>query len=324
MKKLLYLLSVIALLAGTSAACGGKSETPDEKPVEQPAEETSEETTEETETETDEPMSVAQRLESAATGDHRSAENIARNEHRHPVETLTFFGFQPDMTVVELWSGGGWYTEVLAPAVNDEGKVVAANFAAKEDPEHYRTKLRKKMEERIANDPVFANVYHGTFEPGVNVDAGEPGSADMVVTFRNVHSFMNAGIEKQVFAEAYKVLKPGGVFGVVQHRAPEGTDPKESSETGYVPEAHVIKLAEEAGFELVESSEINANPKDTADHPEGVWTLPPSLRLGDKDKEKYMAIGESDRMTLKFKKPAADTTEEASSAEGDAEKTAEK
>lgn len=304
MKRLLFVSSLIALLASTQFACGGKSETPDEQPIEEPAEET-EEVAEEPAEETVEPMTMAQRLEKAASGDHRSADNIARNDQRHPVETLTFFGLEPDMTVVELWSGGGWYTEVLAPALSDEGKLVAANFAAKkDDPEHYRTKLRKKMDERVANDPVFANVVHGTFEPGVKVEAGEPGSADMVLSFRNVHSFIGSGIEKEVFAESFKVLKPGGIMGVVQHRAAEGTDPKVTAKSGYVSEAHVIELAKAAGFELVEKSDINANPKDTRDHAEGVWTLPPSLRLGDKDKEKYLAIGESDRMTLKFRKPA--------------------
>lgn len=307
LKKLIFVALSLSL-----AACSASPESPDEAPVDQtkPADEGAEPTPE-TDTETtEEPQSTEEMLEAAAEGDHRSDENKARNEFRHPVETLMFFGIEPDMTVVELWSGGGWYTEVLAPVLSNEGTLVAANFAAKaDDPEHYRSKLRVKMDERIANDPVFAKVTHGTFEPGVKVDAGEPGSADMVVTFRNVHSFVGSGIEKEVFAEAYKVLKPGGIFGVVQHRAPEGSDVKKTAEKGYVPQAFVIALAEETGFELVEASEINANPKDTADWPEGVWTLPPSLRLGDKDKEKYMAIGESDRMTLKFRKPAADNGE---------------
>ncbi|MGM0556977.1 MAG: class I SAM-dependent methyltransferase [Myxococcota bacterium] len=305
MKKTLIALIAVSMLAACSTTSNtSDQETADQAAAEQqqteeaPAEDEAGDAPAETQEE-----DVAELIESAATGDHRSDENIARNEYRNPVETLMFFGIEPDMTVVELWSGGGWYTEVLAPTLVD-GKLVAANFAAKEDPEHYRTRLRKKLEARIQNEDVFSNVVHGTLQPGQKVDVGEPGSADMVVTFRNIHSFIGADIQDEVFAESYKVLKPGGILGVVQHRAPEGADPMESAEKGYVPEAYVIEMAEEAGFELVEKSEINANPKDTKDYPEGVWTLPPSLRLEDKDREKYEAIGESDRMTLKFVKPA--------------------
>lgn len=251
-----------------------------------------------------EEQQVHEIIEKAATGEHRSDKNIARNKFRHPVETLTFFGIEPDMTVVELWPGMGWYTEVLAPTLKD-GKLVAASFAPKpEEPEHYRNRIYKEYEARLQNEPAFANVQLGMLQPSEKVDIGEPGSADMVVTFRNFHSFVNAGIEDEILAESYKVLKPGGILGVVQHRAPEGADVEETAETGYIPEAYVIERAKAAGFELVEKSEINANPKDTKDHPEGVWTLPPSYRLGDKDRAKYEAIGESDRMTLKFRKPA--------------------
>lgn len=306
MKKYLAVLFAISLLS----ACSGQNETPDEQPAEQTDEaSTSESSSDEggeevDDADTDDSSTDLEALiRAAATGDHRSEKNIARNKYRHPVETLIFFGIEPDMTVVELWSGGGWYTEVLAPTLTD-GTLVAANFAAKDDPEHYRTRLRKKLDERIKNEEVFSNVVHGTMQPGEKIEIGEPGSADMVLTFRNIHSFIGADVQQEVFAQSFKVLKPGGIFGVVQHRAPEGADPMESAEDGYVPEAYVIELAEEAGFELVEKSEINANPKDTADHPEGVWTLPPSLRLEDKDREKYEEIGESDRMTLKFVKPA--------------------
>lgn len=247
-------------------------------------------------------VDMAARLEAAANGAHRSPENIARNAARHPVETLTFFGIEPTMTVVEVWPGGGWYTEVIGPAL-DGGQLVAANFAADPDPEHYRTKLRAKLDKRIAEEPVFANVRHGTLAPGGTIDIGAPGSADLAVSFRNMHSFINAGVAPEIFAAVFDVLKPGGVFGVVQHRADEGVDVAESAKKGYVPESYVIELATAAGFELVEKSEINANPNDTKDHPEGVWTLPPSYRLGDVDRAKYEAIGESDRMTLKFRKP---------------------
>jgi predicted methyltransferase len=309
MKRTLIALIVVSMLAACSTnsntatdEAGEEAATEQQQPEEsaanepQPAED-------ESASEADADQDVAALIEAAAAGAHRSEANIARNTYRHPVETLTFFGIEPDMTVVELWSGGGWYTEVLAPTLVD-GELIAANFADKEDPEHYRTRLREQLDARIQNEEVFSNVTHGTLQPGEKVDIGEPGSADMVVTFRNMHSFINAGIQKEVFAESYEVLKPGGIFGVVQHRAPEGADPMKSAKDGYVPEAYVIELAEEAGFELVEKSEINANPRDTKDYPEGVWTLPPTLRLEDEDRAKYEEIGESDRMTLKFVKPA--------------------
>ncbi|QDG49399.1 class I SAM-dependent methyltransferase [Persicimonas caeni] len=304
---------VIPALALALAACGGgdAQTQKDEQPTqEQMGQEAPQETTEAEQAEEGDgeakagEQDVAKLIEEAATGEHRSEANIARNEYRHPVETLTFFGIEPDMTVVELWPGGGWYTEVLAPTLTD-GELVAASFAPKpEEPEHYRNRIYKAYEEKLQGDEVYSNVELGMLQPGQKVDMGEPGSADMVVTFRNFHSFINSGIEDEVLAESYKVLEPGGILGVVQHRAPEGADAKESAKTGYVPEAYVIEKAKEAGFELVEKSEINANPKDTKDHPEGVWTLPPSYRLGDKDRAKYEAIGESDRMTLKFRKPA--------------------
>ncbi len=242
-------------------------------------------------------------LEEAANGPHRSPENIARNVYRHPVETLEFFGFKPDMTVVEIWPGGGWYSEVIAPAVGPDGKFVAASYAADGDPESYRTKNRAKYDERLKNEPIFANTYNGTLEPDGKVDIGGPASADMVVTFRNNHGWINNGVAEKMYAQFFTVLKPGGILGVVQHRANKGADPKASAKNGYVPQEYIIELATNAGFEFVEASEVNANPNDTKDHPEGVWTLPPSLRLKDVDKEKYIAIGESDRMTLKFKKP---------------------
>jgi predicted methyltransferase len=255
-------------------------------------------------------------LQAAATGEHRSEANIARNKYRHPVETLTFFGIEPDMTVVEIWPGGGWYTEVIAPVLVD-GQLVAASFAPKtEDPEHYSNRIYKEYSARLENEPVFSNVRLGMLQPGQKVDIGEPESADMVVTFRNIHSFINADILDEILAESFKVLKPGGIFGVVQHRAKEGADVAETVKDGYVPTAYVIAQAEAAGFELVEKSEINANPKDTTDHPKGVWTLPPSYRLGDVDRAKYEAIGESDRMTLKFRKPVA-AVDEAQAEQGE-------
>lgn len=241
-------------------------------------------------------------LEAAANGPHRSEANKARNKYRNPVDTLLFFGVEPDDTVVEIWPGGGWYTEVLAPYLAD-GKLIAASYAPKEDPEHYRTKSYHKYKKRLETEPVFKNVTLGMLEPGQKIDIGEPRSADYVLTFRNLHSFVRADVADEVFATANQILKDGGILGVVQHRAKPGvTNVKEKAETGYVPEAYVLQLAEEHGFELVDKTDINANPKDTTEWPEGVWTLPPSLRLEDTDRDKYMAIGESDRMTMKFKK----------------------
>ena len=308
----MYKLIVPALIVAL-AGCSSEPQTqPDQQPTEKQTEEASGETAakagdkpEADKAAADGEENVRQLIEQAATGEHRSDKNIARNKYRHPVETLTFFGIEPDMTVVELWPGGGWYTEVLAPTLKD-GKLVAASFAPKpEEPEHYRNRIYKEYKARLENEPALSNVELGMLQPNEKVDIGEPGSADMVVTFRNFHSFVSAGIEDEVLAQSFKVLKPGGILGVVQHRAPKGADVEETVETGYIPEAYVIERAKAAGFELVEKSEVNANPKDTADHPKGVWTLPPSYRLGDKDRAKYEAIGESDRMTLKFRKPAA-------------------
>ena len=209
------------------------------------------------------------------------------------------------MTVIEVWPGGGWYTEVLAPAVGPEGKLIAASYApVADDPEAYRSKGYAKFDVRLKAEPVFANVVHGMLEPD-KIDVGEPGTADLAVTFRNSHGWINNGTADAMYKAIFDALKPGGTLGVVQHRAKEGADPVASAKKGYVPQAYMIELIESAGFEFVESSEINANPKDTTDHPEGVWTLPPGYRLKDKDRAKYEAIGESDRMTLKFKKPAA-------------------
>jgi predicted methyltransferase len=299
---------IVPILALTLAGCS--SSEPQTQKDSQPAEEAMSETpssemNKPAET-TEQPADAATLIEQASTGEHRSDENIARNEYRHPVETLTFLGIEPDMTVVELWPGGGWYTEVLAPTLTD-GELVAASFAPKpEEPEHYRNRVYKAYDNRLKTEQVFSNVNHTILQPPEKADIGQPESADMVVTFRNFHSFISAGIADEVLAQSFEVLKPGGILGVVQHRAPKGADAKKSSEKGYVPEAFIIAQAKKAGFELVAKSEVNANAKDTKDYPEGVWTLPPSYRLEDKDRAKYEAIGESDRMTLKFQKPAAE------------------
>lgn len=241
-------------------------------------------------------------IEQAVSGDHRSAKNKARDQYRHPVETLSFFGFSPTMTVVEITPGGGWYTEILAPLLKEQGQFYAASFPA-ETPVEYYKKSRAKYDAKLAADPeVYGAVIVTELAPPKFTDIAPMGSADRVLTFRNVHNWMKAGSAEGVFAAMHKALKADGLLGIVEHRAKPGTSFDDMIKSGYVTEAAVIKLAADAGFELVATSEINANPADTADHPKGVWTLPPSLRLGDTDKDKYLAIGESDRMTLLFKK----------------------
>ena len=244
-------------------------------------------------------------VEAALAGAHRSDENRARDASRHPAETLAFFGLRPDMTVVELFPGSGWYTELLAPVLREKGKLIAAHYG-EESGHEYRVKLYRDYVARLAEQPdVYDGVEVIVYNPPDQNSLGPDGSADMVLTFRSTHGLIRADTADDFFAAAFRVLRPGGVLGVVQHRAPAGADPAESAQKGYVPQAHVEQLAAAAGFELGGSSEVNANPRDTKDYEMGVWTLPPVLRKGDEDREKYLAIGESDRMTLRFVKPKA-------------------
>jgi len=249
---------------------------------------------------------------------HRAADNTSRDPWRHPAETLAFFGVRPDSTVVELWPGGGWYTEILAPYLRDKGKLVVTVFDPNGPKEYYGTAQSQKLLDRFAAEKaVFGDVGTATVKQDVVLgkdgkvekitihpfDLAPEGTVDVVLTFRNSHGWYRNDSLAIVYGAAFRALKPGGIFGVEQHRAAEGADPNKTAEGGYLPEATVIEAAKSVGFELVESSEINANPKDTKDHPDGVWSLPPSLRGGEKDKAKFEAIGESDRMTLKFRKP---------------------
>lgn len=243
-------------------------------------------------------------IDKAIASPMRSDANRARDQYRHPKETLLFFGLRPDMTVVEIAPGGGWYSEILAPVLKDKGRFVAAhnNPAGSPGAQKARAAFIERMK---ANADSFGNVAVTSFGKGIEGNAAAPGSADMVLTFRNVHNWRSAGFAEDAFKAFYAALKPGGVLGVVEHRLPEDrADTTESQNSGYVKESEVIRLAEAAGFKLEAKSEVNANPKDTADHPKGVWTLPPTYALGDTDRDKYAAIGESDRMTLKFVKPA--------------------
>lgn len=243
-------------------------------------------------------------LEEIIVGDHRSEANIARNEFRNPVETLEFFGLEPDMTVIEIHPAGGWYTEIIAPYLHDEGRFYAAHFSPNSAAAFQPRSLAGFEDKMVANPDLYSHVTIRHLLPPHEVAIAPPESADLAMTFRNVHNWIMAGQEHDFFAAFYAALKPGGVLGVVEHRAlPDaGMDVMETS--GYVTEAYVKEIAAAAGFEFVESSEVNANPKDPTVHPRGVWTLPPTYRLGDEDREKYTAIGESDRMTLKFVKPA--------------------
>lgn len=241
---------------------------------------------------------------SAALGNElRQAKNVTRDQYRHPGETLAFFDIKPTDTVIELWPGGRWYAEILAPYLAKEGHYIGANFDAN-PPEDvkapaYRVRLGKALDTWINDNQVsLGKASTFAFDPPRLISMGDNNSADAVLTFRNLHNWAMAGQLEAVLESAYQVLKPGGVLGVVEHRAKAGMDAK----SGYMLQDEMVALAEKVGFSLVASSEINANAADTKDHPKGVWTLPPSLRLGDQDKEKYLAIGESDRMTLKFVK----------------------
>ncbi len=243
-------------------------------------------------------------LKAAAEGDHRSAENKARNATRNPVETLSFFGIKPDMTVIEVSPGGGaWYTEVLAPFLRENGQLILASYD-ENDKREYVVKNREKLAKKLADNPdVYDKVLVTEFAPPKKVGIAPEGTVDMIVTFRNTHGWMRGGIASDCFETFFKVLKSGGVLGVVQHRADPAVEATAKPPAGYVNEQFLIKMAEHAGFILVADSDINANPKDTKDHENGVWSLPPTLAGGDKDRDKYTAIGESDRMTLKFVKP---------------------
>ncbi|TRW18174.1 class I SAM-dependent methyltransferase [Glacieibacterium frigidum] len=232
-------------------------------------------------------------------GANRSAENKARDQYRHPAETLTFFGIKPTMTVVEVSPSAGWYTEILAPYLKDKGTYYAAhnNPAASERA----AKSVETFKAKLASSPLYANVKVTAF--GKDAYAIAPaGTADAVLTFRNVHNWYTNGFAPEAFKAFAAALKKGGTLGVVEHRLPEDKPDAMQTTSGYMKRSTVVKLAEDAGFRLVGESKVNANPKDTHDYPKGVWTLPPNYAEKDVDRAKYAAIGESDRMTLKFVK----------------------
>lgn len=240
-------------------------------------------------------------LAALVAGKHRSEQNIARNATRHPVETLSFFGLEPDMTVVEILPALGWYTEILAPYLADRGRLYVAHFSP-DGLMPYMPKVLRMFEDRIASQPeIFGKITVRHINPPKEISVTPPGTADLALAFRNVHNWIMADQEHEYFAAFFQALKPGGVLGIVEHRARPDADMKSMRTSGYVTEAYVREIAQRAGFVLEASSEINANPSDSTDHPHGIWSLPPSLRSGDEDR--YKAIGESDRMTLRFRKP---------------------
>ncbi|MBC8025402.1 MAG: class I SAM-dependent methyltransferase [Steroidobacteraceae bacterium] len=244
---------------------------------------------------------TAAAIETVLASEHRSAENRARDAQRHPLETLLFFGLVPDMTVVEVWPGaGGWYTEILAPLLAEHGKLYTAQLTpAPENP--FVTSSLKNFADKLAAHPVLYGKVEVT-TLGVGAPIAPAGSADLVLTFRNVHNWMSLGIAKEAFEAMHQALKPGGILGVVEHRGDPAKPQDPRAASGYVNEEFAIDLIQSVGFELVDRSGINSNPEDTKDHPQGVWTLPPNYRLGNRDRAKYEAIGESDRFTLKFRK----------------------
>jgi len=236
---------------------------------------------------------AADPLAAAAASSSRTPANVARDAYRHPVETLRFFGVTPNQTVVEFSPSGGWYTEILAPLLKDKGSLIALQPTGRY-LDRYKSFLAAKPE-------AYAKVKLVAFpEQAATIPAG---SVDTVLTFRNVHNLVMSGAETATFKSFFAMLKPGGTLGIVDHRLPESRDTALEKSSGYLKTSTVRRIAEAAGFEYVGASEVNANAKDSADWPKGVWTLPPTLSNGETDKAKYLAIGESDRMTLKFRKP---------------------
>lgn len=247
-------------------------------------------------------------LDAAIEGRHRSDQDRARDAHRHPKETLEFFGFRPDMTVVEIWPGTGWYTDILAPALRDAGKLYAAQYG-EDPPFDYQRSEMDTLEQKLRSAPrVYGDVTLTTLDFEEGTEIAPAGSVDLVVTFRNVHNWFDEGYgppnaAEIAFRKMYAALKPGGILGIVDHRWPDPATEDPAAANGYVSEERVIRLAEAAGFELAGSSDVNRNPRDTHDHPNGVWSLPPVLAVERGDRARYAEIGESDRFTLKFVKP---------------------
>ena len=242
-------------------------------------------------------------LDQVIAGSQRTAAFKARDPWRHPKETLAFFGLRPDMHVAEVWPGAGWYAEILAPYLREKGRYYAAHFVVDDKTSQQYRDSRRNFEARFSSNPaVYGRPVITALRAPEHAQLAPRGSLDLVLTFRNVHNWLEEGRELAMFRAFHEALKPAGMLGVVEHRARPGTSLEEMKRTGYMTESHVIGLAEKAGFRLDASSEVNANPKDTKDYSVGVWALPPTYRMGNVDREKLAAIGESDRMTLRFVK----------------------
>jgi predicted methyltransferase len=241
-------------------------------------------------------------IERALQGEHRSAENRAYDSLRHPLETLLFFGIKPEMAVVETWPGAdGWYTGILAPLLAERGRLYAALPPASPDDAYVSPSLERFRANLNALPTIYGRVQVTSLGPG-HFDIAPAGSADMVLSFCNLHAWMSLGYAPEALESMHRALEPGGILGIVGHRADPSRPPDPRAANGYVSEEFAIRLIESAGFELVARAEINANARDTRDHEQGVWALPPFYRAGKRDREKYQTIGESDRFTLKFRK----------------------
>lgn len=308
-----------SLLALSLAACGGGNDEAELDAAQDaptpPAD--SDTATTETETADADVQTDTFTVQTAMDGEWRTEAERARDEYRHPAETLEFFGVEGDDTVIEVWPGGGWYTNILAPWLHANGGQFIAAVVTPERSERAAEALDAYKSNYAAYPDTFGEIDY-TYYDSESGPLGEPDSVDAILTFRNIHNWMSGDHADKFFEDAYAVLKPGGVLGVVEHRLPSAMNLDPSAPNGYVHQDYVTSLAEAAGFQLEGASEINANPADTADHPFGVWTLPPVSRTTDRegntpdgfDAAKYQEIGESDRMTLKFVKPSGDAAVE--------------
>jgi predicted methyltransferase len=252
-------------------------------------------------------QATAAALDAALAGTHRSDRNKARDQFRHPKETLSFFGLRRDMTVVEIWPGGGWYTEVLAPVVKGKGRLYVAQYGTNPAANYQRQEMAGLADKFKQYPDVFSEVKSSALWAPDQLEIAPAGTADLVLTFRNVHNWLDPNYKQDpamLFSAFFKALKPGGILGVVDHRWPDAKTEDPKAGNGYVSEERVMALAKAAGFEFAGRSDVNRNPKDTHDWKNGVWTLQPDLDVPKgEDPQKYRAVGESDRLTLKFRKP---------------------
>jgi predicted methyltransferase len=252
------------------------------------------------------PQVFADDISDAVNNQNRTIKERSRDEYRHPQQTLRFFDVQPDMAVAEISPGGGWYSSILAPLLNEKGQFYAAHFYIEEGGNAYYKKSLDGFMQKISQDDNYKNTKVTAFHPTKAMDFAPANSLDRVLTFRNVHNWYMQSEQEGVnsaFLSFFKALKKGGVLGVVEHKLPEELANEAQKSSGYMKQSVVIAAAEKAGFTLLARSDVNLNPLDTTVHEKGVWTLPPGLRLGETNRAKYLAIGESSRMTLKFVKP---------------------